>query len=161
MAQYVPVCFVYNKRYTNNFFSKDVDECADMTLASTCSQNCVNTYGSFECQCNSGFELAADGRTCNGKRFNKFLVLAGMTSVCSLKLSLLIFSIFSDVNECTRFLHNCTQICINTIGSFNCSCQNGFNLQNDSRSCVGKKASLSFSILLRSCLKLILHIVFH
>ena len=71
MAQYVLVCFVY-KICRNNFCCKDVDECANMTLASTCSQNCVNTYGSFECQCNSGFELAADGRTCNGKGFNKF-----------------------------------------------------------------------------------------
>ena len=32
-------------------------------------------------------------------------------------------------------LHDCHQICFNTDGGFNCSCQEGFVLLNDSKSC--------------------------
>ena len=40
----------------------DVDECA----AGHCSQQCVNTVGSFVCSCNPGYTLNNDGTTCDG-----------------------------------------------------------------------------------------------
>ena len=42
----------------------DIDECALGT--DTCSQICRDTDGSYRCECNSGYALDADGRTCNG-----------------------------------------------------------------------------------------------
>ena len=45
----------------------------------------------------------------------------------------------SDVDECALGTSGCLQNCTNTIGSFNCSCYNGYKLSiNDSRFCVGK-----------------------
>lgn len=41
----------------------DVDECAD----EPCSHGCLNTYGSYMCNCDEGFELASDGTTCIGE----------------------------------------------------------------------------------------------
>jgi hypothetical protein len=45
-----------------------------------------------------------------------------------------------DINEClSSFLNNCTspnQICINTIGSYNCSCNIGYKFDNITRTCV-------------------------
>ena len=50
----------------------DVDEC--LSLSSGCEQRCVNTQGSFYCECNDGFILSNDGRTCTincGGRFTE------------------------------------------------------------------------------------------
>ena len=44
----------------------DIDECANITL-NICEQRCVNIPGDFTCDCNSGFDLNADGITCSGK----------------------------------------------------------------------------------------------
>ena len=40
----------------------DFPECDD----SPCEQICVETDGSFQCSCTSGYILANDGRHCNG-----------------------------------------------------------------------------------------------
>lgn len=40
--------------------SADIDECN----LSPCQQHCVNAFGSFQCYCDSGFELNMDGLTC-------------------------------------------------------------------------------------------------
>ena len=43
----------------------DIDECG--TNNGGCSQVCTDNDGSFVCSCNTGYELDADGVTCNGK----------------------------------------------------------------------------------------------
>ena len=44
----------------------DIDEC---TVPPYCHQRCVNTPGSFYCQCSPGFQLAANNYTCVGKSY--------------------------------------------------------------------------------------------
>lgn len=43
----------------------DVNECEE--LNGGCQQTCVNTQGSYHCECSEGFRMHADGRTCIGK----------------------------------------------------------------------------------------------
>lgn len=43
----------------------------------------------------------------------------------------------SDVNECAFGSGPCSQICTNTLGSFTCSCEEGFQLASDGRGCIG------------------------
>jgi len=43
-----------------------------------------------------------------------------------------------DVDECRTGEHNCQQLCNNLLGTYNCSCNTGFMLDNDSRTCSGK-----------------------
>ena len=31
-----------------------------------CDHQCINTEGSFDCQCNEGYQLQSDGHTCQG-----------------------------------------------------------------------------------------------
>ena len=42
---------------------------------------------------------------------------------------------FQDIDECEGS-HECNQVCTNTIGSYNCSCEENFVLSSDSRTCL-------------------------
>lgn len=42
----------------------DVNEC---DMGAPCSQRCYNTYGTFLCRCDQGYELGPDGFACNGE----------------------------------------------------------------------------------------------
>ena len=44
----------------------------------------------------------------------------------------------TDNNECQTDNGSCAQQCINTPGSYHCSCDDGFELTSDAHSCVGK-----------------------
>ena len=43
-----------------------------------------------------------------------------------------------DIDECSDGTHDCSQTCINTVGSFTCRCGNGYLLDTDEFSCNGK-----------------------
>ena len=43
--------------------------------------------------------------------------------------------VFPDVDECVSGTANCLQICINTVGSYECDCQAGFSLSEDNTTC--------------------------
>ncbi|KAF6016884.1 hypothetical protein EB796_024803 [Bugula neritina] len=87
-----------------------VDECFDLDeciVNMPCSLDlCVNTYGSFYCNCETGF-----------------IKHGGEGSLCE------------DIDECSLNLDNCTDICTNTNGSYECSCFPGGTLQSDNATC--------------------------
>ncbi|NWI34984.1 EGFL7 protein, partial [Sula dactylatra] len=41
----------------------------------------------------------------------------------------------TDVDECAGQSHGCGQLCINTAGSYRCTCQDGFSLAADDKAC--------------------------
>lgn len=49
-------------------FVPDVNECE---VESPCQHHCYNLIGSFLCQCDHGFELAADTVSCEGEPKNQ------------------------------------------------------------------------------------------
>ena len=60
--------------------------------------------------------------------------------MCIVKLlfKLVLFST-TDINECTEGTAQCTQQCNNTVGSFQCSCYEGYSLNGDNLTCtIGK-----------------------
>ena len=54
------------------YFTLDVDECLRpaseySTYSNHCNQRCINTPGSYYCDCHEGFELSPNGRVCKGE----------------------------------------------------------------------------------------------
>uniref|UniRef100_A0A8C4R8P3 EGF-like domain-containing protein n=1 Tax=Eptatretus burgeri TaxID=7764 RepID=A0A8C4R8P3_EPTBU len=100
-----------------------INECS---VSSACppSSNCSNTLGSYTCTCASGYNK--DGNTCTGE-------------LISLMVMILFFPP-SDINECTSSNTGCSQVCLNTPGSFHCSCLSGYEFSTGSNTqCVGKR----------------------
>ncbi|KAM4663183.1 epidermal growth factor-like protein 7 [Discoglossus pictus] len=48
--------------WSGNYCQTDVDECT--SGVQKCTQRCINTPGSFQCECLEGFQLLVDGRSC-------------------------------------------------------------------------------------------------
>ena len=46
--------------------------------------------------------------------------------------------LFSDIDECQNRNDGCQHVCVNTPGSYKCTCWTGFTLSTDNRSCVGE-----------------------
>uniref|UniRef100_A0A8C8A441 EGF containing fibulin extracellular matrix protein 1 n=1 Tax=Oryzias sinensis TaxID=183150 RepID=A0A8C8A441_9TELE len=75
-----------------------VNEC---DLQAPCQHHCYNLIGSFLCQCDHGFELAADMVSCE------------------------------DIDECSLSSYMCQYQCVNTPGSYACECPQGYQLQGN------------------------------
>ena len=89
------------------FVVADIDECKRVNHCDPATSTCVNTRGSYYCNCKIGFKYAYNGLLCD------------------------------DRNECMEKTSLCEQKCINTVGSYNCSCNSGFKLNTGGKSCDG------------------------
>ena len=45
--------------------------------------------------------------------------------------------LIADIDECEGDLHQCSQNCHNTIGSYTCSCNSGFQIGPNEKKCYG------------------------
>ncbi|KAJ8038780.1 Mucin-like protein [Holothuria leucospilota] len=97
----------------NDTLCVDINECED-PLLNMCDQICNNTVGAYECSCNSGYELAGNGRLCE------------------------------DIDECAENIDDCnptTSTCVNEPGTFRCACNDGFmrngSVCQDVNECLG------------------------
>ena len=43
-----------------------------------------------------------------------------------------------DIDECMRDIDGCSHGCVNTEGSYYCTCPTGYELSNDNRACAGE-----------------------
>ena len=49
-----------------------------------------------------------------------------------------VISLFVDINECTVYNgSNCSHSCVNTNGSYYCTCDEGYYLDDDEEECYG------------------------
>uniref|UniRef100_A0A8C4DE92 Latent transforming growth factor beta binding protein 3 n=1 Tax=Dicentrarchus labrax TaxID=13489 RepID=A0A8C4DE92_DICLA len=79
-----------------SFSQTDIDECEDFMLCAY--GHCINTEGSFQCQCYPGYQRTQEGSHCE------------------------------DINECERPSNCQRGRCINNMGSYHCECQKGYVL---------------------------------
>ena len=50
----------------------------------------------------------------------------------------LLNNLLSDIDECNLGISGCSQLCTNSIGSFECGCYYGYQLTSDNKSCIGE-----------------------
>ena len=46
-------------------------------------------------------------------------------------------NVTADINECASGNGGCHHTCRNTVGSYRCSCNNGYSLSGDNHTCTG------------------------
>ena len=97
-------CCPAGYKHGSDGFCVELDECLD-PRNNMCHQECLNTDGSYTCQCNNGYNLSADGLTC------------------------------VDIDECAQLENSCNYKCINELGSYHCECPNGYQLDTDGNTC--------------------------
>uniref|UniRef100_X1Z8P5 EGF-like domain-containing protein n=2 Tax=Capitella teleta TaxID=283909 RepID=X1Z8P5_CAPTE len=73
-----------------------------------CEHTCVDTMVNFYCECNDGYRLRSNQRTCQ------------------------------DVDECNDVPGACSQLCENSLGSYTCKCADGYERMRDNSTCKKK-----------------------
>lgn len=125
----------------------DIDECSESSPCHV-NANCSNTIGSFVCNCDPGYR--GNGLSCFSE-FSKHTCIYAFSLKCNCYVPLL------DVDEChSASLHNChvNATCTDTIGSFSCECDEGFNgtgmeCQSEDRANYSYTSCMTFTSLYR------------
>uniref|UniRef100_A0AAY5EYQ0 Fibrillin 2b n=1 Tax=Electrophorus electricus TaxID=8005 RepID=A0AAY5EYQ0_ELEEL len=123
---------------------EDMNECLDNP--GICVNGvCINTDGSFRCECPFGYSLDYTGVNCvdtdecsignpcgNGTCTN---VVGGFECSCQEGLEPGPMMSCEDINECALNPLLCAFRCVNTFGSYECTCPAGYVLREDQRMC--------------------------
>lgn len=156
-ATYVFTIFhLRNKPFDFNFsynlihlFLVDVDECAS-NETNNCHGNCINIPGSYRCNCSTlGYMSSIDGTTCQDTDECKENIdecvdtcvntVGSYKCGCSKKGYKLAHGgkTCEDINECQSYgKRRCSfGKCRNTIGSFECICDDGYKQSKNKRKC--------------------------
>lgn len=104
-----------------------------------CSQICVPVGGSYKCQCRPGFVLMADGKSCKADnledRYTIHCTLNFNDQISQHQMILFIYLVI--LLRCKTF-KMCDQKCFDNGESVECSCEPGYELLADNRTCVGR-----------------------
>ncbi|KAG2463812.1 FBN2 protein, partial [Polypterus senegalus] len=123
---------------------EDVNECLENP--GVCVNGvCINTDGSFRCECPFGYNLDYTGVNCvdtdeclignpcgNGTCSN---VVGGFECACDEGFEPGPMMTCEDINECSLNPLLCAFRCVNTFGSYECTCPAGYTLRDDRRMC--------------------------
>ena len=146
----------------------DINECK--VLMEKCAKNaeCLNSEGSYSCQCKLGF--IGDGYSyCTGNELflSKFpatrycgeWVRATVTTVANFCISnfsctkwstpadaLSLLSLITDINECLNVTCGENAECLNTEGTYSCQCKSGFT--GDGYNCADQSCMLYYIIII-------------
>ncbi|XP_077188775.1 hemicentin-1 isoform X2 [Paroedura picta] len=121
-------------------YCSDEDECTSQT---PCSHTCHNAIGTYYCSCPKGLTISADGRACQdidecalgrhscqaGQDCENVIASYRCVVRCGIGFRRTSDGLScQDLNEC-QDSNPCHQRCFNTIGSFHCGCDPGYQLK--------------------------------
>ncbi|XP_061693811.1 EGF-containing fibulin-like extracellular matrix protein 1 isoform X2 [Syngnathoides biaculeatus] len=117
---------------------RDRDECA---MSHYCMHTCVNTRGSYYCECNAGHQLATNNHSCvdvnecdtqNPCQHHCYNLIGSFLCQCDQGHELAPDLVScQDINECSFSSYMCQYQCINSPGSYSCECPEGYQLQGN------------------------------
>ncbi|VDI73636.1 Hypothetical predicted protein [Mytilus galloprovincialis] len=134
----------------------DINECSGGVnpCDTSLNQRCVNTPGSFVCQCVAGYQndtvtgTCTDINECDNNPCDQLCTNTDGSYTCSCRTGFTkdANDKCQDINECDTTLNKCDQNCLNTPGSYKCSCNDGYILSpTDQRTCNIKTECTSFN----------------
>ena len=130
-----------------------------------CEQDCSNMPGGYYCSCVSGYSMNSDLHTCSGitsthtsthhcqcmnndvhtsisiTRRKQVLCVCFSATISTVKNQNKFYNycvwsyVVIDVDECAGGSDGCHQICSNHDGGFLCSCEKGYLLSDDMKTC--------------------------
>ncbi|XP_025412034.1 fibrillin-2-like isoform X2 [Sipha flava] len=124
---------------------EDLNECDFMTNPCDGGE-CINTDGSYRCECPAGYVLDSTGKKCVDENECKINVnicgngtcanlQGGFECICADGFAPGPTQVCEDVNECLEMSNQCAFRCHNVPGSFRCICPYGYALAPDGRHC--------------------------
>lgn len=122
----------------------DVNEC--LMNPNICKNGlCINTDGSFRCECGPGYQLDASGTNCVDKNecFDRGICGNGtcintegsFQCMCNPGFERGMREICQDIDECDSSANQCAFRCFNMPGTFRCICPMGYKVAADQLHC--------------------------
>ena len=128
-----------------------MDECSivNNVVCDNVTESCINTVGSFLCECKGGFQLSktviwgkvvtggcVDVNECSQDPCNEHSscnnTFGGYDCVCYNGYEHINDTVeCGDVDECATNSCGGNGVCVNTDGSYQCNCNSGFSFEND------------------------------
>ncbi|CAL1534783.1 unnamed protein product, partial [Lymnaea stagnalis] len=145
----------------------DINECELLNMP--CSQSCNNTEGNFKCYCYTGFKLESDIVSCKACEIPSYGEDCAKTCQCNGRGSCnTVKGCVCDVNwtgvNCDIDVDECAtqgscpegQLCLNTYGSFTCSCPTGYvfagQVCNDTDECSNLQINVTCDLRKEVCI---------
>lgn len=116
--------FIFKRIFFN--FVADINECEFPEIIAECQGSCENTIGSYQC--------ITSLNTSNDAKIHAEHNEGETTSACE-EGYIYKDGKCLDVDECYEGTSGCQQ-CINTEGSYECTCPGGFDLAEDGKTCI-------------------------
>uniref|UniRef100_T1IVS8 EGF-like domain-containing protein n=1 Tax=Strigamia maritima TaxID=126957 RepID=T1IVS8_STRMM len=137
-----PACYCPREGFTADLTTKncvDIDECAILDVCREPNEICNNFPGSYSCDCVTGYVRNPITSQCIDIDECQLPEVCGLHGICENSPGIFQCSCESgfegipceDYDECARGMSTCEQICINTNGSYNCTCFDEFLMENE------------------------------